>query len=90
MSDKHRLQTAIEAHLTPDDAEAINALFSYQPVDKIDQDRMKVIRDVAKLLAQTIMINCPRCSDRTVAIRKVREAMMTANASIALQGRNLG
>lgn len=41
------------------------------------------IRDHGKLLAECVMRNCPPGADRTAAIRKIREACMTANAAIA-------
>lgn len=44
------------------------------------------IRDSAEHFISTILINTPQCADQAAAIRKVREAMMTANAAIALKG----
>lgn len=40
----------------------------------------------AETLIETILKNCPPCADRTAAIRKAREAKMTASAAVALDG----
>jgi hypothetical protein len=45
------------------------------------------IRLAGKHFAETIFDLCPSSADRTDAIRKVREAVMTANASIACGGK---
>jgi hypothetical protein len=61
----------------------LDNLFSYH-APKGDQNyRYEQIRDAAKQLAKTIVENTPKSADQTAAIRKVREAMMTANAAIA-------
>ena len=44
------------------------------------------IRDAAKVFAQVVIDNTPECADQSAAIRKIREAVMTANAAIALDG----
>ncbi len=57
----------------------------HQPnVEEIDciQD----IRGAAEFMIRTILTSCPDCADRSAAIRHVREAMMTANAAIVLDG----
>jgi len=41
----------------------------------------------AKELGQVIVDNTPTSADQTAAIRLLREAVMTANASIALDGK---
>jgi len=45
------------------------------------------IRESARVFAADILASAPGCADRTDAIRKVREAVMIANAAIALDGR---
>lgn len=45
------------------------------------------IRDAAQDMIDAILDVCPTCGDQQAAIRKVREAMMTANASIVLEGK---
>lgn len=70
---------------TTDDLEA---LFTYHPPTGDQPARYGAIRQAGMELAQVILDCCPPCADRTAAIRKVREAVMTANASIALEGKD--
>ena len=65
----------------------IDNWFSYHsPVD--DQPRKyERIREAGKVLAYAIIRECPKSADSRAAIRKVREAVMTANASIACGGK---
>jgi hypothetical protein len=57
--------------------------FEYHTPTSEALPKFKEIREAGKNLALVIMDNCPECPDTTVAIRKVREAVMTANAAIA-------
>jgi hypothetical protein len=41
------------------------------------------IRIAGRIFAETINKHCPESADKTAAIRKLRECVMTANASIA-------
>lgn len=45
------------------------------------------LRKFGAMLAHAIALHCPSSADQTAAIRKVREAVMTANAAIACGGR---
>jgi len=64
-------------------AENLNEIFSYHDqVWKIPY--YAEVRKVARELAEVILRTCPDCADRTAALRKLRETVMTANASIAL------
>ncbi len=63
----------------------IEDLFTYHPPTADQVARYKAINDAAKNLAQVIVDNCPASADATDAIRSVRNARMTANASIALE-----
>ena len=61
--------------------------FKHHP--PLNEQRVKdhhKIRQAALFLAVTIQQNCPDCPDQTIAINKVREAMMWANSAIALEG----
>lgn len=62
----------------------IEAEFTYHPPIGNQADRYIMIRDKAKELALVIAELTPICADQTAAIRKVREAVMTANAAIAI------
>jgi hypothetical protein len=62
--------------------------FSYHaPQNGSEIEKYTKIRDKAKEFAQVLLENTPSCPDQTVAIRKIREAVMTANASIACGGK---
>ncbi len=61
-------------------------IFKYHAPAGDDPAHYEAIRSAGKAFAQAILDNTPRCADQTAAIRKVREAVMTANASIALKG----
>jgi hypothetical protein len=45
------------------------------------------VHDAAKHFAEVILANTPRSADQEAALRLLREATMTANAAIALDGR---
>ena len=60
--------------------------FTYHKPEGNDPERYQAIRDKAKELAKVIAENTPFCADQTVAIRKIREAVMVANQSIACKG----
>lgn len=61
--------------------------FTYHQPDAEQIEQIKRIRAACGACAQVIKDNTPNSADQTAAIRKVREAMMTANAAIACRGR---
>lgn len=63
----------------------IEEIFTYHPPKGDQLERYQKIRDKAKELALTIRECTPPSADQTAAIRKLRECVMTANASIALE-----
>ncbi len=63
----------------------IEAWFKYHAPNETQIGQYALIRDAGKNLALRIYDNCPSSADRTAAIRKVREAVMTANAAIACE-----
>lgn len=65
----------------------LDDVFTYHAPDEVDLLAYGRIRKSAKDLVRTIVQNTERCADQTAAIRKVREAVMTANAARALKGR---
>lgn len=69
--------------------EIIADLFTYHPPTPTANQSYETIRDAARHLALVIWKNCPYGADRTAAIRKLRETVMTANAAIALNGAQL-
>ena len=61
--------------------------FTYHPPTDKDVVSYQEIRASALEFARRIAKYCPNGADKTAAIRKVREAVMTANAAIACCGK---
>ena len=74
-------QPARLARLTLDE---VNHQFTYHPPSAEQIPIYNTLRDAAKEFATVIFSLTPPGPDQTAAIRKVREAVMTANAAIAL------
>ena len=82
---KERAERVMGPGVFPGD---LDEMFTYHaPTTNYETAVYRRIREVAKLLALTILRNVPNSGDRTVAVRKVREAVMVANAGLALRGR---
>lgn len=58
----------------------------HPPANQQTIDAYQTIRDAGKVLALAIIAHTPPSADQTAAVRKVREAVMTANAAIACGG----
>lgn len=69
--------------------EIIEDLFTYHPANAEQKVNYERVRDAAKHLALQIWKACPYGRDRTNAIDLLRQTVMLANASIALNGRSL-
>ncbi|MEM1202678.1 MAG: hypothetical protein AAGN66_05570 [Acidobacteriota bacterium] len=65
--------------------DTLSDLFSYHPPRLGQVRRYSELRSFAREFAHAIFRNCPPSADRDAALRKVREALMTANAAIALE-----
>ena len=65
----------------------LDNIFKYHQPTADDTVAYEKLRSSAKQFAQAIVELTPECADQTAAIRKVREAVMTANAAIALKGK---
>ena len=65
----------------------IDHIFKYHPPTSNDLGKYEKLREAGKEFARIILETTPKSADQTHAIRLVREAIMTANASIALGGR---
>jgi hypothetical protein len=61
----------------------VDNFFTYHPPIGDQAERYSKLRKAGHALAWAIYDYCPDGADRTAAIRKVREAVMTANAAIA-------
>ncbi len=64
--------------------EQLTHIFTYQPPKPGDVEKYGAIRAAALEFSRVLVANTPSSADQSAAIRKVREAVMTANASIAL------
>jgi len=60
--------------------------FTYHSPTPEQLPKYLAIREAGKSFAEAIVANTPSSADQTAAIRKVREAVMTANQSIACNG----
>lgn len=66
----------------------IDHWFAYhEPRNDAELEAYKKIREAGKAFAKTVLNCTPSCADQTVAIRKIREAVMVANAAVACGGR---
>jgi len=64
----------------------VSEVVSYHAPDEKQIADITEIRNAAAAMLFAILAVCPPCADTTAACRKVREAMMTANAAIVLKG----
>ena len=67
--------------------EQLENWFTYHAPTSDDMVAYGKLRNAAKSFATAINELCPESADKTAAIRKAREALMTANASIACKGK---
>ena len=65
----------------------IDDIFAYHAPTGDQPHRYDQVRGAALEFARILLKNTVPCADQTAAIRKLRECVMTANASIALGGR---
>jgi hypothetical protein len=61
--------------------------FTYHPPKPEDMAKFTAIREAALKFALVIAENTKECSEQYTAINKTREAVMWANAAIALEGK---
>ncbi len=64
----------------------VEQVFTYQKPREDQIPKFDAIRSAAVALARAILDNCPPCADTSAALRLLRDARMTANAAIALDG----
>lgn len=65
----------------------VNWFTYHAPKDTDTTDRYAAIRAAGLFMAKVIVQCTPPSADQTAAIRKIREAVMTANAAIACDGK---
>ena len=75
------IKTNKENKMTPE----IKKAFTYQTPNEDQIVKYKRIREKALEFSEVIVENTPIGVDQSAAIRKLRECVMTANASIALE-----
>ena len=61
----------------------IKNAFTYHPPKPGQPERYQHLRDDGKYLAESIDDNCPESREKALALTKVEEAIMWANAAIA-------
>lgn len=62
----------------------IEHVFTYQPPKPEQIQHYEAIREAGKIFARAILDNSPPNDDQSIALLRVREAVMFANAAIAL------
>lgn len=65
----------------------VDDCFTYHAPSGLTLDSMNQVREASIALAKTILRQVPGCPDRSMALRKLREARMWANSALALGGR---
>jgi hypothetical protein len=67
--------------------EQLENWFTYHAPSAEQLPRYQKIRQSGMDFAADVVANCPDCADTTAAVRKIREAVMTANQAIACEGK---
>ena len=70
--------------MNPNDPRFLTETFRYHAPLPQQVERYGKLREGAGLFADQILCACPDSAERTLAVRKVQEAVMWANASIAI------
>lgn len=73
------------AELTAEQEADLEHLFKYHAPTPEQLPKYDAINAAAKAFARVVLENTPRSADQSAAMRLIREARMTANASIALE-----
>lgn len=75
------------SELSEETSKAVDDMFEYHPWSKDQVDAGAVVRRSLAEAVKAIIKWVPPCPDRTVAIRKIREARMDANSAITHGGK---
>ena len=62
----------------------LDSIFTYHKPFGSQQERYESLRSEAKELAQLVVDSCPDSRERSLAITNIQQAIMWANASIAI------
>ncbi len=82
-----KLKILYDTKIPPTKDYDLDHIFRPHPLDEPTVTKYTNVRHAARQFAKVVILTTPDCADRSVAIRKIREAVMTANAAIALKGR---
>lgn len=85
MTNESSTQTAVIDNPRPQTSALIENWFTYHAPNEEQQKRYVELRASAKLMAYAIVNNTKPSADQSAALRLLRECVMTANASIALE-----
>jgi hypothetical protein len=69
--------------ITDEEQARLKKDFTYHPPKPDQLPRYEEIRDYARTFAATILVDCPASQERSLALTRLEEAVMWANASIA-------
>lgn len=83
-----------DVEVTPEPADTyaepiphLREMFIYHAPAEGQVHYYQMLRESAENFARVIERYVPKCADRSAAIRHLREALMTANAAVALKGK---
>ncbi len=62
----------------------LDKIFHIHAMEPEESLKLVKIRSAAIAFAQVVLANTPPCADQDEAIRKIREAVWTANAAVAM------
>lgn len=65
----------------------VDDMFDYHPWNEEQIQQSKAVLETLKVAVLAIVVNVPPSPDRTVAIRKLREARMDCNSAITHGGK---
>jgi hypothetical protein len=72
---------------TEEEKAELNRWFEYSPPKGDQAERYTQLRMAGKTFAHVVLDACPPGTDREVALRKIREAVFAAKASIECDAR---
>lgn len=90
VQERMQSQAGMEGAGAMQSRDPLDDLFRYHPPTAEDLPKYAAINQAAKNFAEVLRTNCPTHSaDYGMAIMKIREARMMANAAVSLRGRGL-
>lgn len=75
------------SEVTQEVTDGVKDMFEYHAWDEDQKGRGALVRNALMDAVRVIIATVPPCPDRTVAIRKLREARMDANSAITHRGK---